>query len=283
MRPLESTLRSVTLRVIAPAESGQVLPEVIGGTDGTVRFVPKVSGSYDIVAGAGTERQSGRYALAVTCGVPQNFSTPDCVRQFLVCGQTGRWRLSDDACHFLDTGQLAIPYPLHTEPGDVVTWEVRSSAFPPQLLLYDRFGVLLAKSTREGDRAVLVKPELVRDAYLYVTSDAAEPRGDYEIMLSCDTSSCLIPIILDPPHDTAVPYGTRARLSVTVDAKSEVAYEWSDAEGLPVLVGRSRELVTEPVTRPKSYFVHVFTPCGDVISGIVRVTPVADHRRPARH
>ncbi|HEY6214816.1 MAG TPA: hypothetical protein VIW45_21125, partial [Vicinamibacterales bacterium] len=55
MRPLESTLRSVTLRVIAPAESGQVLPEVIGGTDGTVRFVPKVSGSYDIVAGAGTE------------------------------------------------------------------------------------------------------------------------------------------------------------------------------------------------------------------------------------
>ncbi|HKO54445.1 MAG TPA: hypothetical protein VJ276_01125 [Thermoanaerobaculia bacterium] len=281
MRPLSGSLRSVTLALNTPAGVTPA-PSVSGGSDGTIRYVAPASGMYEIVTGAGTERQSGQYALSITCGIPRNVGPPrECVREYLVCGQTGRWQLLEDACRFSESDRRTVPYFIHAEKGDEITWEMRSTDFHPRMGLYSRFGELLQRAETDGDRAVLTwKSNATRDLFVYVTSEEETARGAYELTLSCDTSSCLVPVILEQPHDVVVEFGEQAQLSVKVDSKSEITYEWWDAEALPVSVGHARELVTPPVTRPKAYYLYVVTPCGEALSDIIRVTPMRDRRRP---
>jgi hypothetical protein len=283
MRPLSGSLRSVSLALNPPAGVTPAAPSVNGGSDGTIRYVVPVPGPYEIVAGAGTERQYGQYALSITCGLPRNASAPrECVREYLVCGQTGRWQLVEDACRFSETDRRrSVPYFIHAEKGDAITWEMRSTEFHPRIDLYDRFGVLVKHGESDGDRAVVTwKAEVTHDLFAYVSSDEENARGGYELTLSCDTSSCLIPVILEQPHDVVVAYGEQAHLSVKVDAKREITYEWWDAEALPLSVGRERELLTPPITRPKVYYLYAVTPCGEALSDAIRVTPMRDRRRP---
>src|SRR5438874_2762004 len=123
--------------------------------------------------------------------------------------------------------------------------------------------------------------------WIAVSSLAGHVVGKFKLAMKCAASGCTPPIISkSSPVRSTVLIGNRAELNVETTSDPKTIYEWYELDvGLPIPVpgGITATLLTEPVTRPKSYYVIAYTPCGSVTSDLFVVEPGAGRREAARH
>ena len=96
-------------------------------------------------------------------------------------------------------------------------------------------------------------------------------------------TSCRAPSIVSQPADQSVASGSSAILHLGVSGTS-LQYQWYEGALLDFtrpVGGSSPSLMTPPITAPAQFWVHVTSPCGNVNSAAVTVSPAA-RRRPSR-
>ena len=276
MRPINSPLTAPRLSLDVPV-SGFHPPVVTGGSTATLRYVLPASGAYTLTA----EENGAPYYFAFDCRPDASSDIPrDCVREDLVNGEQVQWELTKDGCRWPDDVYFHSPFLVYAVAGDLIRITMKSE-FAPRIGVYTFYSAT-PQLVVNGPVATFVAP--VSDRY-WITPTSAEPgvTGPYELTMSSRESECVMPIIFEQPRDVVVPYGERAKLSVSVNDNGQArTWEWYDMFALPALAGSEESFVTPPVIAKQYYAARVVNGCGSTTSRTIMVSPATNHRRPAR-
>jgi hypothetical protein len=96
-------------------------------------------------------------------------------------------------------------------------------------------------------------------------------------------STCRAVAIVSEPQNQSVISGTPALLHIDATGTS-LTYQWYQGSVLDFsrpIGGSASSLVTQPITAPTQFWVHITSPCGSANSTAATVTPAA-RRRPSR-
>jgi hypothetical protein len=286
LRPTSTSLTNPLLLIEPPAGDASKTPLIFGGKGVTVSYVLSSSGEWLVGVGTDDLFGQGDYILRVSCGIdPEPLSPQNCVTQEFICGQTAEWNLTNQSCRFATGNRVYNDFHVYGVAGDVLNIEMSASAFTPLFGIYDSRNTLLAQSGSPSGSRVTATFLVPRsgDYYIAATSNQESAAGFFSLSLKCSASGCLEPLIFPEPSDMSVPFGSRASVTVSVNAATTVSYEWYDAGSLPTLVASSPTLVTAPVTQTQTYYLRVTTVCGDATSRTFRVIPTISRHRAARH
>jgi hypothetical protein len=252
-----------------------------------VSYVVSTSGIWSFVAATHDLFGSGDYTVHTWCGPDDAPQEPqNCISQYLLCGQTAAWNLTNQSCRFSnDATHVYSDFAFYGVAGDFVQLELISGEFSPILGVYDEAGSQVtvsspASSTRDVASFTVPKNGMYD---IVVTSKSSVAVGFYTLSMKCSSSGCLTPYIRRQPLNTTVPWGSRATLEVPVDSIGPMAYSWYDARGLPLLVAQSQTYTTPPITAPQSYYLVATSPCGSAQSRAFTLTPQPSRSRAVRH
>jgi hypothetical protein len=287
VRSLSSTFTDTTITLVPPPGDASQTPMAAGGAGATVRYRLPSAGLWSIVVGSSDPASSGAYAVDLKC-TTQN-AVSDCARQKIVCGQEYSGNLTPNGCRFITLRERL--YQLHAiygVAGDVISIELDSADFAPQINFYDAgLGAPLVRAAAsEPGKARLTYTVAATGMYeVGVTSSENDNVGRYALRVNCATFACLDPLILEQPEVVEVLYGEQATLAVDVHQVGPVQYFWYEFVDFPRLVATTTvpQWQTGSITGDRFYYVSARSPCGSDDSDLITVSAKTNRRRAARH
>jgi hypothetical protein len=283
--PLDPTMTNPIAFFLPPQGDASDTPVAIGGHGIWTAYVLASTGKWAVAVSSSDLFARGRYKIVVETAADDDPSQPQsCIVQELVCGQTIAWSLSSQSCRFTSSpNRLFAPFEFYAVPGDTLTFKQTSSAFNPLFGVYDKRNNLLASSTRSGRTAAYFFSPLTADLYhVDATSELDLSVGGYSVSMDCSSgaSGCTPPIITTEPVDQQVALGKSAHITATASGVGAVKYSWYDATNLPTFLAQtdSGVLTLPSVTKATAVYVIATNPCGQVISRIAKINPIAKAR-----
>ncbi|HSP15334.1 MAG TPA: hypothetical protein VLV78_11330 [Thermoanaerobaculia bacterium] len=283
--PLDPSYTNPVLLLLPPPADGSKTPTVFGGTGGQwMSYVLSTSGTWGIGVATTDLFGKGRYGVRLYCSAnPDPTSPQSCVGQNLTCGQAVGWTLTAQSCAFENTKRPYADHWIYGIAGDFLTASVSSSDFSPLVVIYsDRGGAALAVgSAPSGGRSSVSWSVPVTGWYSVVaTPSSGSPGGFYVADVSCATSGCVPPIIVDMPVvPKSIHSGDRITLSARAQSAGGLKYTWFDVDGLSQTpLSNSATFTTQPITSKRTVRLLVETPCGEDSTSFILAPSVTKRR-----
>ncbi len=283
--PLDSSYTNPILLLSPPPTDGSKTPAVFGGRGGQwLSYVLSSTGTWAIGVGTSDLFGKGRYTVKVSCSVDTDPTLPQsCVGQNLICGQAVGWTLTAQSCAFQNTMRPYSEFWIYGVSGDFMTARVSSDDFPPLVAIYsDEGGAALAVGSAPSAGRSSVSWSVPATGWYSVlaTPNSGSSGGFYVVDVSCATSGCIPPIIVDTPVvPKFIHSGDRVTLSARAQAVGAMKYTWFDVDGLSQTpLSNAATFTTEPVISRRTIRLLVETPCGEDSTRFVLAPSVAKRR-----
>ncbi|MDP9194663.1 MAG: hypothetical protein M3P06_23445 [Acidobacteriota bacterium] len=287
-RSLSSTYTAPTV-TIAPPFGDASKPIVLGGggAGATVEYVLSSSGQWRLGVTSLDLFASGDYVTALTCEPDPAPELPQqCVTQTLLCGQVAAASLTNQSCRFSNASNFVYAdFEIYAIPGDQMTILFTSTEFA------GGFGVI--RDADEGYLAISAPISSTQQVARFtapaagfysivVSADVAFDVGTFAIGVSCASSGCLRPLIVQQPQDVTVPYGQRPTLQASASGTSLI-FDWFNFQDFPIPIGTGASLQIQPVKNDQSYYFTARNQCGTDQSDTFGVGPRISRRRSVAH
>lgn len=282
LRPTSSTYRAPAVGLIPPPGDGSKPPFVWGGPAATIWYKLTSSGRWRVAVSTTNVLSSGTYVLHIKCHREFDIER-QCIEQDLLCNQFALWNLNAESCRYSDADEPYASWLIFAEPGDSITVQMNSTAFTPNLDIWDG-EKYVAQGIRDSSTVTTVRFFPTTRGYFEVIASAGEGLrgGDFAIASTCTTSGCLSPWFLTPIENQRVSPGARAtiplNLSMLGPFTAVLREDLSEAA-----TSKTNTIVTPPVNGTHRYVVDVSNECGNVSSNVFTITSAPPRRRSAGH
>jgi hypothetical protein len=285
--PLDSTLTSTSITLLAPDGDHAVIPSIGGAGTPRMRFLLTSTGEWTVVVGSLNDGDTGRYRLVMRCADASiEAKRKLCMPQPFSCGQTARWEVSPSSCPFSNHGVYAN-YEVNAINGMEMKFRVHSDDFDPKVAIYDLevSGDALAHGAgKQSTTDAQLTYTGGTGTYNVAAYSADDTRfGTFTLYGDCAPPPvCVPPLITAQPRSMSIPFGGSATLSVTISASSPLTYAWRDSYG-PLPISTSPTLTVTNLRETESYAVQVTNSCGYTTSATATVVVESPHHRAVRH